>query len=630
MRLPQLRLDWGERPKQPPTKPAPAAPGVLAAGCVRRADLVAPEGVEVLPSAVRVGPDRWVRTYMVHALPGEVEEMFLAGVLDGFGDLDLTVEVHPVDRTAAEVELTGVISRLGGEISTGTAARSGLGRDRLEKARADYEALRALLGRDEDSLYRVAIAIQIGAPTEATLLENCRRLETDLGSAGIRLHQLYWRQVDGLGAAGPLPNRAAVADYQRLMARAAVAASLPLTGGRWVDPEGMLLGRDLLNGSPVLWSLWSPVLNLANVVVVGRPGSGKSMLLKAMATRAVASGTRVAVIDQVGEYVEAFGTSFGADVVPVDPDRQSGVNPYEIAAEEDDEGVLRVPLRRRIEEGTAWTGSLLAGPEGVGVTEERLALVEQAVAAAYAGAGITEDPESLWLASGEAGGRYAGRRPRARPQVSDVYAQIEQLGADRGTLATLRRYTRQGARPMFDCPSREIGGRLVVVDVRRVSEDPHLQAVAMSAVLGWLWSLLMAAKGPKAILVDEAWQLTRQKQAATFLSRIARGARKRHIALITATQFVREFLESPQAQDILAAAPTRFIGHLTEEDVTAVRSLLELSPGQSRMIAGFGAGQFLLRSGQRATLLQVTPTPEELRWFNTDPRQAMAAVAGEG
>ncbi len=628
MKLPRLRVDWGEPKGAPTPKAVPSpAPGLLGLSRVRRADLVAPEGVEIRPAEVRVGPQRWVRTYMVHVLPGEVGEMFLADVLDGFGDLDLTVEVQPVDRAAAEVELTRVIGRLGGEIQTGTAARSGLGRDRLEKARADYVALRALLGRDEDSLFRVAIAIQVGAATEAELSAVCHRLEADAAAAGMRLHQLYWRQADGLGAASPLPNRGAVSDYQRLMTRAAVAASLPITGGRWVDPEGVLLGRCLLDGSPVIWSLWPPDQNLANTVVMGRPGAGKSMLLKALLVRAVAAKTRVAVIDQVGEYIEAF-RRFGADVVPVDPDQPSGANLMEIAEEEDDAGVRRVPVRRRVEEVTAWIALVLAGPQGAGATEERLALVSEAVFAAYEAAGITEDPESLWLPAGQGGQAHAGRTPRARPQLSDVYGQLERLGADAGMLATVRRYTRAGARPMFDCPSRTVDGQIVVVDVRRVTEDPHLQAVAMSAVLSWLWSHLSARPGPKAIAVDEAWQLMRQPQAAAFLSRMARGARKRHVALITATQFVREFLESSQAQDILAAAPTRFVGRLSEEDVTAVRGFLELTPGQSRQIAGFDPGEFLLRAGQRATLLQVAPTPQEIEWYNTDPRRASAAAAG--
>ncbi len=39
MRLPRIRLDWGQEAKKPAPKPAPAQPSVLAAGRVRRSDL---------------------------------------------------------------------------------------------------------------------------------------------------------------------------------------------------------------------------------------------------------------------------------------------------------------------------------------------------------------------------------------------------------------------------------------------------------------------------------------------------------------------------------------------------------------------------------------------------------------
>lgn len=629
MKLPRLRLEWAEptvqsAPKALAAATVPDEPHPLADGRLRLVDLAYPEAVEFLRDAVRMGCDRWVRTYMVHALPGEVETMFLGVIFDhrDLPDLDLSVEVHPVPREQAERELTRGIRWLEGGIQTGTAARTGFGRDRLERLAADYERMRYSLSH-EDALYHLLIAIQVGARTEAELLARCRILETEMKQRDIEIHPMYYRQLDAFAAAGPLPTKREVYDYKRNATRGSASACLPCLGGRWQDPDGMFIGVDAINGSPVIWSLWNDRINNANTLIIGRPGSGKSQLMKSIAVRMVAAGTQFAFIDHEGEYSPAFA-HLGAETLRVDPDKPSGVNPCDISAEydEDTRGLV-VPVRRRCEEIGAWVALLLAGPSGRELPPERIAQATEAAQKMYEAAGITEDPESLFLPLGAGTGLYAGRQPRPRPQFSDFVAQMKALKADEATLSILGRYTKDGTRPMFDCPSRELRGPLLVVDVRRVSEDPHLQAVSMSAVLGWLWATLAGnnPNSPKAIAVDEAWRLTRQKQSADFLSKIARGARKRHIALVTATQFVREFLENKAAEDVLHFSPTRFIGGLSEEDAAAIRGLFDLSAGQSREIPHFGPGQFLLKSGQHATLLQAIVTPQEAEWYNTDPRK---------
>lgn|GEM_PF-5334165 len=633
MRLPRLRLDWGDPKHMVTPVPPPEESSVLAQGTVRRVDLVAPEGVEIRPDCVRIGPDRWVRTYMVSALPSELYTAFFARVLDVCADLDLSIEIEPVDKGKAEVELTRQIARLAGQMSTGTAARSGLGRDRLEKAHSDYTHLRALLSRDEDALYRLSVAIQVGAGTEEELRERCRLLETEVGIGGVRLRQLFWRQRDGLGAAGPLPN-APELGYQRNANRGACAASIPLAGGRWTDDGGMFIGQDLRTQAPVLWSPFASRLSNYNIVMVGQPGKGKSAACKMIATRLLASGARVAIIDHEGEYTRVFHdleydlgdagrlrypeARFGALVVRLDPDHPSGINLMDVQAERDEDTQLaEVPINRAVEEVTAWCEMVLG--HGAPVSPERSALVSQAAMKCYEDAKITRDPDSLWLPATEGSG--AGKTPRRRPQLSDLVERLSTLGADAGMLAALQRYTSTGSRPMFDCQAVPIDSPIIVVDVSAVREDPQLLAVCMTGALRWLWTTLSAIQGPKMILVDEAWQMTRQPQAAAFLSRMARGGRKRFISLAVTTQFIREFIANDASRDILGAAQTRWIGGMSEDEAQIIRSALELSAGQSRLVTQLGAGQFLLRAPGRAAVVHTVPTAEELEWYNTDPRK---------
>lgn len=616
MNLPRIRLEWGgsevAKKAQAPVAPRPR-PGILAQGVVRRVDLVCPDGVEILPDAVRVGPARWIRTYVVHALPGEVDTMWLTRLLDSYPDLDVSTEVYPLDAQAAQRDLTAAIARLQGEASTGTAARSGLGIDRLQKEYEDLVRLRALLAREEDGLFHVAVTIQVGAPTEAALREACNRLESDMAVMGVTVRQMFWRQADALGAAGPLPAGAAMRDARRNMTRGAMGATLPLGGTRWLDEEGMLVGWESMGGGPILFSPWSKRLQTAHMVIIGEPGGGKSVLCKVLCAREALRGAFVVVIDHVGEYASAFREHLGAEVVAFDPERPSGINLLEVRAEEDDADRMVVPLKRKAEEITAWVSLLRE------CSQDQLARVEQAVLACYAAAGITAEPDSLWLAPGE--GAYAGRQLRRMPQLSDLLVQAETAGVDPGLVSVLRRYTVQGSRPMFDCQTAERSARILVLDVRRVSADPQLLAVTMDALLGWLWATLGGIQGPKMVLVDEAWQLLRHRQVAEFLAAVARGARKKHISLCMATQFIREFRENQYAQDVLASAPTRWIGRMAEEDAAAVAELLQLSAGQSRSIGGFATGQFLLKSGSKSAILQVTPTGDELVWYETDPRK---------
>ncbi len=625
MRLPRLRFDWGDAPKKPAVREEKPLESVLARGMVHRVDLVAPEGVEIRSDCVRIGSDRWVRTYMVSALPGQMHTAFFSSVLDVCADLDLSVQIEPVEKGRAEIELTHQISRLAGQMNTGTAARSGLGRDRLEKAHADYSRLRALLGRDEDALYRLSVAIQVGAATEGELREQCRLLETEVGIGGVRLRQLFWRQREGLGAAGPLPNPEKLG-YERNAGRGAVAAALPLSGGRWLDDGGMFIGQDLRTRTPMLWSPFTKRLTSYNFVVVAQPGKGKSLLLKMICARLVAVGCQVAIMDHEGEYVRVFReleskypeARFGAHVVKLDPDRPSGINVMDVRAERDEETKLvEVPINRAVEEVTAWCEVILG--QGASIAPERSALIAQAAMACYEDACITRDPDSLWMAVGEGDG--AGRSPKRRPQLSNLVEKLVALGADGGMVAALRRYTGSGSRPMFDCQADEVDSPIVVVDVSAVRDDPQLLAVCMTGALRWLWTALSAVQGQKAILVDEAWQMTRMPKAAEFLSKMARGGRKRYISLGVTTQFIREFMASETSRDILGAAQTRWIGGLSEDETQVIREVLELSTGQSRLVTQLETGQFLVRAPGRAAFVQTVPTAEEKLWYNTDPRK---------
>lgn len=143
------------------------------------------------------------------------------------------------------------------------------------------------------------------------------------------------------GAAGPrrrgrgwAPAGAPVSSWRMTSEQA--AALWPLITGPGLPPTGAFVGMDVLSGAafycdPHGWTLDPevPVTN-PNLMVFGKPGTGKSATVKAFALRATTFGYRILVPGDPKDEYEDLARFLGVEPIAVGPGMSARVNPLSL------------------------------------------------------------------------------------------------------------------------------------------------------------------------------------------------------------------------------------------------------------------------------------------------------------
>lgn len=130
---------------------------------------------------------------------------------------------------------------------------------------------------------------------------------------------------------GWVPASAPVTSYRMTSDQAPVL--WPLIAGPGLPPTGAQMGIDMLSGSafyadPVGWVLRDdiPVTN-ANVVCMGKPGTGKSATTKAFALRMTDFGYRILILGDPKDEYEHLCRFFGVTPFALGPGMPARINP---------------------------------------------------------------------------------------------------------------------------------------------------------------------------------------------------------------------------------------------------------------------------------------------------------------
>jgi hypothetical protein len=144
-----------------------------------------------------------------------------------------------------------------------------------------------------------------------------------------------FRHVPRRGAPGPgrgwAPATAPVAAYRMTSDQAGVF--WPFIAGPGLPPTGAQMGVDVLSGSafyadPIGWVLNDaiPVTN-ANVICMGKPGTGKSATTKAFCLRMTDVGYRILVLGDPKDEYEPLARFFGVQPIALGPGLPARINP---------------------------------------------------------------------------------------------------------------------------------------------------------------------------------------------------------------------------------------------------------------------------------------------------------------
>ena len=337
-----------------------------------------------------------------------------------------------------------------------------------------------------------------------------------------------WLSCLPLAGAGGLDADLSRMGRMKTMLSASAVNVAPIHGewrGQRLDPENppalLLIGR---RGQPAGWSPFANESGNYNVAVTGKSGSGKSVLMQELVAGLVSAGGEAVVVDDGRSFqhtAEALGGAF------VQFGRDSAcLNPFAMidaaAAQADDDyreecfsmlgGVVRRMCRSR---GT--------------LDDIEAALIDEAIGQAWREAGNGADLGHVQRALGEHSDQRATDMGLALSPWCPGGASGRLFSGDNV--------------PALDAS-------FTVFELAELKGRGDVQGVVLMLVVFLATQRMYHGDRnvPKAIVIDEAWDLLSGDGSKAFLEGAARRARKYRGALVTGTQSVNDYYANPAAR----------------------------------------------------------------------------------
>ncbi|AGH51824.1 Type-IV secretion system protein TraC (plasmid) [Sphingomonas sp. MM-1] len=355
---------------------------------------------------------------------------------------------------------------------------------------------------------------------------NERVLKSVYRAAGWDLLDDRYLQVMGLLCAMPMTMANGLSrDLERMKRMRTLltttAANLAPIQGEFLGgqvPHLMLIGR---RGQPFFWSPFENAAGNHNVAVFGKSGSGKSVTLQELCASLCGAGARVVVIDD-GRSFEHSAKLQGGAFVEFTMSSGFCLNPFsmideELAATDEDYLLDCMAMLKAI------VNQMSRHIDRLNDTER--GLIDGAV-------------NSVWAEKGRHGA------------IDDVIAALDATGnglaMDLGI--AMRPFSSGGTYGRFfqGEVSFELSAQLTVFELSDLSSREELRSVVLTAIMFMSQQMMRKVDRaiPKALLLDEAWQMLRGGAMADFIEAYARTCRKYGASLVTATQSLNDYYKS--------------------------------------------------------------------------------------
>ena len=294
---------------------------------------------------------------------------------------------------------------------------------------------------------------------------------------------------------------------------------LPIQG-EWqgTSSPGMLLtGR---RGQIFFWDPFDNEAGNYNLCVVRKSGSGKSVFMQELMTAALGRQGRIFVLD-VGRSFERTPRLLGGTFIEFSTYSPVCINPFSTIPIDDKEAITdALAMLKPIV-------SLMAAPL-MGTNDLENALIEKAI-------------RSSWN----------------------------------------KKNREQGSFGRFFCGKANIDlkASLVILELEELKERKDLQAVIIQMVILQITNQVYLGdrKTPTQIILDEAWDMLRAKQAGEFMETAARRLRKYRGGLVIGTQTVDDLYATPGSRAVFDNSDWLALLSLKKESIAQLKSSSRLS-----------------------------------------------------
>lgn len=517
--------------------------------------ILAPEVIQEKRDYIYMGDDKYARIFTLMVYPNYIEIGWLDDILNTIGDVDISTQVQVADERNVIKYLTHKVTKLQSDYLLFERQGNIEELHRLEENIQSFEEMRRNIQINNDKMFFIKITLRVNAENLKELNEKSKMLRDEFANRSCEIRPLYFKQLDALKETLPLNNNI-INDNNRNMTTKGLAAMFPIARTKSSTQEGIYLGRDLFTGLPMNLETFCEGLANANIAILGVPGAGKSVTVKTIVGRSALINRRSSILDIEGEYVKQT-EKLGGRIIKIRQSVPVGINLFDIDIDEDEKFI---DIDSKVTEIRAIMYGIINKYENRALRPNEIADIEQAVREVYREKEITKDKHSIYeKEGGKIEGKITfGNIKKKMPTLTDFHRVMKNKIENKELAATLSNFLTGNTLGIFDCQSTlKINDQIICFDISEIKDEIMRYYVCL-VLTTWITNKYMATKerNKRYVVVDEAWNLFKNKETSDFLENLARRARKKRVAMILATQNLSEMRQNRQAEAIVNCCDT--------------------------------------------------------------------------
>jgi Helicase HerA, central domain len=448
----------------------------------------------------------------------------------------------------------------------------GVGDPQVDSAAPTAAALQRRLTASEESAFHVALYLTVSAGSAAELDAAAELVEAAARSALCELLPATFRQLDGRIATLPLARDPL--GRRRVLDTSSLATLFPWFDADVQEPAGIVLGRSLATGQPVVVDPFDDARRAnANIGVFGHSGAGKTYLLSTLAMGAVGLGAQVFVIDPEHEYGRLARRLGGLDV-NLALGSGHAINVLDLRGAATDEAVVGPAVADAVDLCAVICGEL---------DETDRAALELAVRQTF------ESVEA--------------------PLLGDV---ARRLPPESRVARVLARWVQGSLGQIFSRPTNvDLEAPMVVFGMRELRAE--MVAPVLYLLAEALWARIKNRERRRLLVIDELGLLFEDATVRRFVVALARRIRKYEGSLVFATQNPGDLLGGDAGAVVATNPALHFFGAQRPGEAAKLQQAFRLSEVQRAGLETARRGEFLLAAGAERLSVRVQAPPWQAR-----------------
>ncbi len=487
--------------------------------------------------------------------------------------------------------------------------------------------LKDAMNRQGEDFYYMHTLIEVTAEDAETLEQRVTAVEKLCVSIDMIARRCDYKNEQAF--LSMLPLLALDPDVERKSRRNAltsgVAAAFPFASYELSDRNGVFLGLNLYNRSPVFLDPFDDYkYTNGNCWIGGSSGAGKTFTLQCLGGRLRQQGKRIIfIVPKKGHEFRPLCELLGGLYLRLSPSsrdcpnvmaiRRRSLDSYsglrDMAARDD--SVLADKISRLI----IWYSL-----QKRDLSDEDKNHLDSSLVECYRRYGITFDNGTIT----DENGAFV-----EMPVLPDWYDVLSQNPETRHLAVVLARYVTGSASAMGARNDINLDNKYIVLDTSGMPDDLLLPGIFWATDVAN--DLIMDAGGDlSALIADELWSLVGANSnplAAGFVQEMVKTIRGLGGIAITSTQGMQDLFGldgGKYGKGILDSSRIKLVMQMEEQEARLIQGVLNLSEDEVRQITRFRRGEGLLCVGYNHVPVQFHATEKEYNAITTSPTDLRA------